>query len=87
MTESQWKLIENKAYEVLDARENHPEKTLAEMYDTEKMPDDLRQAHQEVDEAVDMIYRRKPFEGDEERLAHLFSLYETMIAYDKEKTI
>lgn len=47
------------------------------------MPDDLRMAHQELDEVVDKIYRKKPFENDEERLAYLFDLYETMIAKDK----
>lgn len=76
--------IEEKTFAILDARENHPDKTLADIYDSEKMPDDLRFAHQELDEVVDNIYRKKPFENDEERLAHLFDLYETMTARERQ---
>lgn len=75
--------LEEKAFVILDTRENHPEKTLADMYDPDKMPDDLLIAHQELDEVVDKIYRKKPFQNDEERLAHLFNLYEIMIAKEK----
>ncbi len=80
LAEGEKKIIEGKVFGVLDARENHPEKTLATMYDPNKMPDDLRLAHRELDEVVDKIYRKKPFDNDEERLAHLFDLYETMTA-------
>ncbi len=86
MTETEKANIEEKSFAVLDARESHPEKTLAEMYDPDKMPDDLRAAHQELDEAVDAVYRKKPFENDEERLAHLFDLYETMTANERKKS-
>lgn len=80
ISDLQRKVIEEKSFLVLDARENHPEKTLADMYKPSKMPDDLRIAHQELDEAVDEVYRTKPFENDEDRLAYLFDLYETMKA-------
>lgn len=86
MTETEKANIEEKSFAVLDARESHPEKTLAEMYDPDKMPDDLRVAHRELDEAVDAVYRKKPFENDEERLAHLFDLYETMTAGERKKS-
>lgn len=86
LTEAEKANIEEKSFAVLDARESHPEKTLAEMYDPDKMPDDLRAAHQELDEAVDAVYRKKPFENDEERLAHLFDLYETMTASERKKS-
>ena len=86
LTEAEKANIEEKSFAVLDARESHPEKTLAEMYDPDKMPDDLRVAHQELDEAVDTVYRKKPFENDEERLAHLFDLYETMTASERRKS-
>lgn len=75
--------IEEKLFPILDARENHSEKSLGEMYDPDKMPEDLRVAHQELDELVDKIYRRQPFKNDEERLTHLFNMYETMIAEEK----
>ena len=71
---------------ILDIRENHPEKNLAEMYDPVKMPDDLRSAHRELDEIMDSVYRKKTFDNDEERLAHLFDLYETMTANERKKS-
>ncbi len=86
MTTLERSMIEEKSFAVLDARESHPEKTLAEMYDPDKMPDDLKAAHQELDEAVEAVYRKKPFESDEERLAHLFDLYETMTAGERKKS-
>lgn len=49
--------------------------TLADMYDPEKMPNDLREAHKNLDLAVDKLYRKKPFANDEDRLRHLFKLY------------
>lgn len=79
LDEEEKKNLEAKVFNVLDSRENHPEKTLADMYDSEKMPDDLRFAHQELDDIVDSLYRKKPFANDEERLAYLFNLYEEMI--------
>jgi hypothetical protein len=47
------------------------------------LPDDLRRAHQELDELVDLIYRKRGFDGDEERLSHLFAMYEQMTAKEK----
>lgn len=80
LRENEKEKISQKVYAVLDARENHPEKTLAQLYDPDKMPDDLRHAHEDLDEIVDKVYRAKPFDNDEERLAYLFDLYETMTA-------
>lgn len=68
------------ALRVLDVREYHCEQTLAELYDPEKMPDDLRAAHAEVDALVDSIYSKKPYETDEQRLSDLFAMYERMTA-------
>lgn len=70
--------IEDAANEVLDARDYHIGKTLAELYDPDKMPEDLRQAHHALDLIVDSCYQEKPFENDEERLECLFKLYEKM---------
>lgn len=64
------------ALRILDVREYHSELTLAQLYDPDGMPDDLRLAHQQNDELVDSIYRPGGFETDEERLSHLFALYE-----------
>jgi hypothetical protein len=68
---------------LLDEREKHPEKTLAELYDPDKMPAGLRAAHQANDEVIERCYRSKPFESDEERLEYLFKLYEKMIAEEQ----
>jgi hypothetical protein len=74
----QKKRIEMYVFDVLDEREKHSEKTLAELYDPDKMPDGLRQAHHNLDLAIEQCYRTKPFASDEERLEHLFTLYEQM---------
>jgi len=56
---------------------------MAELYDPDKMPDELRAVHHALDLAVEQCYRSKPFENDEERLEHLFKLYEDMIEKEK----
>lgn len=78
--------LAHKAREVIFARQNHSEKTLAQMYNPDKMPDDLREAHHELDLTVERLYRPKPYGNEEERLADLFSLYEQMTATEKEKS-
>jgi type II restriction/modification system DNA methylase subunit YeeA len=70
--------IENISYRILDARAEYPEKTLAELYDPDKMPANLLEAHKHLDEAIEKCYRERPFESDEERLEELFKLYEKM---------
>lgn len=82
---NQKKELEKHVYKVLEEREHHSEKTLAELYDPEKMPDGLREAHHQLDLAVERCYRTKPFESDEERLEYLFKLYEQMIEAEKNK--
>jgi hypothetical protein len=72
-------------FRILEEREKHSEKTLAQLYDPDKMPEGLREAHRLNDLAVERCYRSKPFESDEERLEYLFKLYEKMIAEEKEK--
>ena len=72
--------IEPLAQAVLDARAAHPGATLAELYDPDLMPTNLRRAHQALDRTVDRLYRRAGFSSDRERVEHLFALYEKMIA-------
>jgi MmeI, DNA-methyltransferase domain/MmeI, target recognition domain/MmeI, N-terminal domain/MmeI, C-terminal domain/MmeI, helicase spacer domain len=64
---------------VLAARAAHEGATLADLYDPDLMPANLRKAHQALDRAVDKLYRRGGFESDRERVEHLFSLYEQMV--------
>lgn len=73
------------ALRVLDVREYHCELTLAELYDPDKMPQDLRDAHAEVDALVDSIYSKKRYETDEQRLSDLFAMYERMTAEEAAK--
>jgi len=72
------KQIEEKALNIIDVREEYPDRTLAKLYDPETMPEDLKLAHEELDSVVERIYRGRPFESDEERLSFLFGLYESM---------
>ncbi|MFA6365178.1 MAG: DNA methyltransferase [Candidatus Paceibacterota bacterium] len=80
ITPKQKESLTSHVYNILEEREKYPEKTMADLYDPDKMPDGLRGAHKYLDLAIDQIYRSKPFESDEDRLAHLFKLYEEMIA-------
>ncbi|MFA6446062.1 MAG: DNA methyltransferase [Candidatus Paceibacterota bacterium] len=79
ITSQQKKSLISHVYNILEEREKYPEKTMATLYDPDKMPNGLREAHKYLDLAIDQLYRSKPFESDEDRLAHLFKLYEEMI--------
>lgn len=70
--------IESAAEDVLVTREFYPDKTLAELYDPDKMPQDLREAHERLDDIVESCYPGYPFASDEARLECLFKLYEKM---------
>ncbi|MCI5211875.1 MAG: class I SAM-dependent DNA methyltransferase, partial [Candidatus Electrothrix sp. ATG2] len=85
ITDTQKTTLEDHVFQVLDEREQHPEKTMAQLYDPDKMPDGLRQAHHAMDLAVEKCYRSKPFASDEERLEYLFKLYEEMIRAEGKK--
>jgi len=85
ITSKQKESLTSHVYNILEEREKYPEKTMADLYDPNKMPDGLREAHKYLDLAIDQIYRSKPFEGDEDRLAHLFKLYEEMITREANK--
>ena len=80
LTEAKKQEIEDAAWEVLGAREAHYGKTLAELYDPETMPADLREAHRQLDLVVDSCYRERPFADENERLEWLLKLYEKMTA-------
>nr|MBP6498219.1 class I SAM-dependent DNA methyltransferase [Campylobacteraceae bacterium] len=70
---------------VLDEREKHSQKTLAQLYDPNKMPEGLKKAHHALDKAIEQCYRSKPFETDEERLEYLFKMYEEMTSKEVKK--
>ncbi len=72
--------LEPLAQAILDARTAHPGATLADLYDPDLMPPNLRKAHTTLDRAVDRLYRRGGFASERERVEHLFGLYEKMMA-------
>ena len=71
--------LEPYADAVLAARAAHPDATLADLYDPDLMPVELRRAHRALDDAVDRLYRRSSFSSDRERVEHLLGLYEKMM--------
>ncbi|QTH60269.1 class I SAM-dependent DNA methyltransferase [Corynebacterium hindlerae] len=83
LTDVEKRKLTEKALRILDVREYHCEKTLAQLYDPELMPDNLRQAHEDVDGFVDKLYSERPYETDEDRLSALFAMYERMIAAEE----
>jgi hypothetical protein len=68
------------AEDILLAREGHFAATIADLYDPENMPADLREAHERNDEVLERIYIGRRFKNDTERLEKLFDLYTKMTA-------
>lgn len=77
-TPEQRKKIEQTAQAILDARNNHPESSLADLYDPLAMPADLRKAHKANDKAVLQAYGLKTDATESEIVAHLFKMYEKL---------
>ncbi|WP_417277257.1 class I SAM-dependent DNA methyltransferase [Castellaniella sp.] len=82
-SEAKRKHIETLAEEVLLIREDYPDKSLADLYDPDKMPAPLLAAHKALDRAVEALYRDRPFRDASERLEHLFNRYEKLIAEEQ----
>ena len=78
-TPAQRAKIETLAQAVLDARAAHPTSSLADLYDPDTMPGNLRKAHTALDLAVDRLYRPAPFASDRDRVEHLFGRYEALV--------
>ncbi len=68
------------AENILLAREAHFPATIADLYDPETMPENLRRAHERNDEVLERIYIGRHFKNDTERLEKLFDLYTKMTA-------
>jgi hypothetical protein len=66
------------AENILLAREHHFPATIADLYDPDNMPADLRAAHDYNDEVLERIYIGRQFRNDTERLEKLFDLYTKM---------
>lgn len=85
--EKQKQKVKSLAEEILLARASNVGLSLADLYDPDKMPEDLKEAHTNLDDAVDKLYRPQGFANTEERLAHLLARYEKLVeAEERTKT-
>ncbi len=88
--EKQVQAVEAAAQNVLDARAQFPNASLADLYDPNTMPPALVKAHQALDKAVDLCYRPQPFINEAKRIEFLFELYDKytsgMFGSDKKKS-
>ena len=66
------------AEDILLAREAYFPATIAELYEPDKMPQNLHDAHDRNDEVLERIYIGRRFKNDTERLEKLFELYTKM---------
>ena len=87
LSESQKRELEDHAWRIIEAREGHPGKTIAWLYDPETMPPDVAKAHRDLDDALERIYIGRQFKNDTERLEHLFKLYGVMMRKGKEREL
>jgi hypothetical protein len=76
--EEERRAVAQAADAVLAARRAHPGSTLADLYDPDTMPDDLREAHRALDKAVDAAYSYRGAKDDAARVAYLFGLYQQL---------
>ncbi|WP_122928176.1 DNA methyltransferase [Sphingobium sp. LF-16] len=74
-TGDQLEALSASARKILRCRYSHYPATIADLYDPDKMPDDLRAVHRENDELLEGMYIGRPFHNDTERLEKLFKLY------------
>lgn len=74
-TDDQLAALTKSAMAIMRCRLTHHPKTIADLYDPDKMPDDLRAAHKANDDLLEGMYIGRPFRNDTERLEHLFKLY------------
>ncbi|WP_355505470.1 DNA methyltransferase [Xanthomonas cannabis] len=80
LTEQNRKDLEACAKDILLAREARYPATLADLYEPDDMPEELRQAHERNDEVLERIYIGRRFRNDTERLEKLFDLYTKLTA-------
>lgn len=78
LSEEQKQELEQHAWNIVSAREAHPGKTIAWLYDPETMPANILKAHKDLDESLERIYIGRSFKNDTERLEYLFKQYTLM---------
>lgn len=75
-SESEKKLIEKTAQAILDARELYPDCSLSDLYDPLTMPEELKKAHRENDNAVMDAYGLDKDLSESEIIAELLKMYQ-----------
>lgn len=85
LSEAKRKRLTEAAEDILVTRAMYVDKTLADLYDPDTMPQDLREAHDRLDGLVDSCYSTQPLHDDEERLSILFRLYGKMTLEEQSK--
>lgn len=74
--------IEQLAEQILNARNEWSDSSLADLYDPRTMPLELLQAHRQLDNAVDKLFASKPFIDDKHRVEFLFRQYAKKVPAD-----
>lgn len=77
-TPEQTAAIEQTAQMILDARAQHPDCSLADLYDETTMPPELRKAHQQNDKAVMKAYGFSVKMTESECVAELMKMYQKL---------
>ncbi len=80
LTEKNRSDLDRATSNILLTRERHFPRTIADLYDTKAMPDDLREVHRQNDEVVERIYFGRRMKNDTDRLESLFALYRKAVA-------
>ncbi|HGF5099531.1 TPA: DNA methyltransferase [Vibrio parahaemolyticus] len=71
-------LVTEQSLRILEIRELYSDCSLSELYDPNKMPQDLRSAHESLDALIDEIYGVKA-DSNELRLEKLFRMYSDIV--------
>ena len=79
LTEKNKADLATSAENILLARAAHFPATIAELYEPQKMPDNLQTAHDRNDEVLERIYIGRRFRNDTERLEKLFEMYSDFV--------
>ena len=78
LTEKNKTDLKKAAEDILIAREVHFPASIADLYEPDSMPQNLKDAHERNDEVLERIYIGRHFKNDTERLEKLFELYNKM---------
>jgi len=87
INDNQKQILNNCAFQIINAREMYSERTLAELYDPDKMPIELALAHSKNDLEVDKCYTFKDSMSDDDRLKILFDLFQDMTKNEEAKCL